>query len=52
MKYEVPVMEIIEFEFKNNVLTASVFQGGTENAGGENRDPIEIDPGGDYDPFA
>lgn len=55
MKYEVPTMEIVKFEFKNNILTASVYiGGGTENQGGENKDPIATFPGGedDFDPFA
>lgn len=54
MKYQEPLMEIVKFQFKNNVLTASDFSGGggTENADGENKDPIATDPGGDYDPFA
>lgn len=27
MKYEAPYIEIVKFEFKNNVLTASEFNG-------------------------
>ena len=54
MKYEEPLMEIIRFEFKNKVLAVSQENDmvGTENVGGENKDPIATDPGGDYDPFA
>ena len=56
MKYEEPLMEIIKFEFKNNVLTASVPAGGggggTENKDGENKDPIGSFDGSEIDPFA
>ena len=47
MKYEAPYIEIVKFEFKNNVLTASEFNG-TET-------PVEggvIGTEPDYDPFA
>lgn len=49
MKYEAPYIEIVKFEFKNNVLTASEFNNqGTET-------PVEggvIGTEPDYDPFA
>ena len=42
MKYEEPYIEIIKFEFKNNVLAVSR----TENTFDNNRPPVE---GGDDD---
>lgn len=48
MKYEEPCLEIVKFDFKNNILTASM--------GGETEDPVQkgsdetIDE--DFDPFA
>ena len=50
MKYEVPTMEIVKFEFKNNILTASEYIGGNENTGGfGGGDAIVPD---EEDPFA
>lgn len=49
MKYEAPYFEVVRFEFKNNILTASAGVGG----GAENDDfsnVEETEPG--FDPFA
>lgn len=51
MKYEVPYIEIVKFEFKN--ILAAVSNGGfagDENTGGFNNGEVEGDD--DYDPFA
>ncbi len=50
VKYEVPCIEIVRFDFKNNILTASV----TPGAGGEDHvpsNPMATEPD-EYDPFA
>lgn len=48
MNYEVPYIEIVRFEFKNNILTASANGSGGEDHMPSN--PMETEP--DFDPFA
>jgi len=50
MKYEVPCIEIVRFEFKN--ILAAVSTGGTENTGGFDNSEVEGDEDMSYDPFA
>ncbi len=49
MKYEVPCIEFVRFEFKNILADASDFLGGEEAGGGLNGEENGDDM---YDPFA
>lgn len=50
MKYEVPCIEIVRFEFKN--ILAALSSAGDENGGGFDNPEIDGDEDLSYDPFA
>ena len=53
MKYEVPCIEVIKFEFKNILAAVSDGQGGgNENTGGFNNPEVDGEEDMSYDPFA
>jgi len=54
MKYEVPYIEVIKFEFKNILAAVSdgTGNGGDENTGGFNGPIVDGDEDMSYDPFA
>ena len=49
MKYEVPSIEVIKFEFKNILAAAS---NGDENSAGFDNPEVEGDEDMSFDPFA
>ena len=52
MKYEVPCIEIVRFEFKNILATVSTGGGNPENSDGFNNSEFNGDEDLSFDPFA